>query len=110
MQDALERDYNAMAGMIMGPVPPFADVMDAVIAALERAAQRGRLTRCRLTRPRPWQSTNAARIPCFSQRYRGPRSISPRHKSKNSRFDICAASAVRSSSEDRRPRNLLPGR
>ena len=35
MQDALERDYNAMAGMIMGPVPTFADVM-AVIAALEQ--------------------------------------------------------------------------
>ena len=32
MQDALERDYNAMLGMIMGPVPAFADVM-AVIAA-----------------------------------------------------------------------------
>ena len=35
MLDALERDYNAMAGMIMGPVPPFADVMDAV-SALEK--------------------------------------------------------------------------
>jgi hypothetical protein len=35
MQDALERDYNAMVGMIMGPVQAFADVM-AVIAALER--------------------------------------------------------------------------
>lgn len=34
MQDALERDYNAMAGMIMGPVPAFTDVM-AVVAALE---------------------------------------------------------------------------
>ena len=36
MLDALERDYNAMAGMIMGPVPPFADVMDAVSALEER--------------------------------------------------------------------------
>ena len=36
MLDALERDYNAMAGMIMGPVPPFADVMDAVFALEER--------------------------------------------------------------------------
>ena len=30
MLDALERDYNAMATMIMGPVPPVAEVMDAV--------------------------------------------------------------------------------
>lgn len=30
MMDALERDYNAMATMIMGPVPPVAEVMDAV--------------------------------------------------------------------------------
>ena len=30
MLDALERDYNAMAIMIMGPIPPFADVIDAV--------------------------------------------------------------------------------
>lgn len=36
MLDALERDYNAMAGMIMGPVPPFADVMNAVFALEER--------------------------------------------------------------------------
>jgi hypothetical protein len=35
MRDALERDYTAMAGMIMGPVPAFADVM-AVIAAFEQ--------------------------------------------------------------------------
>lgn len=35
MSEALERDYDAMAGMIMGPVPPLADVIDAV-AALER--------------------------------------------------------------------------
>jgi hypothetical protein len=30
MLDALERDYNAMATMIMGPVPPVREVMDAV--------------------------------------------------------------------------------
>jgi hypothetical protein len=30
MLDALERDYNAMVTMIMGPVPPLAEVMDAV--------------------------------------------------------------------------------
>lgn len=30
MMDALERDYNAMAGMIMGPIPRFAAVVDAV--------------------------------------------------------------------------------
>lgn len=30
MLDALERDYNAMATMIMGPVPPIAEVMEAV--------------------------------------------------------------------------------
>jgi hypothetical protein len=35
MLDALERDYNAMGGMIMGTVPAFTDVM-AVIAALEQ--------------------------------------------------------------------------
>jgi hypothetical protein len=35
MQDALERDYNAMVGMIMGPVPAYAAVM-AIVAALER--------------------------------------------------------------------------
>jgi hypothetical protein len=35
MLEPLERDYDAMAGMIMGAVPPFADVMDAV-SALER--------------------------------------------------------------------------
>jgi hypothetical protein len=34
MLDALERDYNAMAIMIMGSVPPLAEVMDA-ISALE---------------------------------------------------------------------------
>lgn len=32
MLEPLERDYDAMAGMIMGAVPPFADVMDAVSA------------------------------------------------------------------------------
>jgi Nucleotidyl transferase AbiEii toxin, Type IV TA system len=36
MLDALERDYNAMAVMIMGPVPPFTDVMDAVSGLEER--------------------------------------------------------------------------
>lgn len=35
MLDALERDYDAMAGMIMGPVPAFVDVV-AAIAALEK--------------------------------------------------------------------------
>jgi hypothetical protein len=40
MRDALERDYNAMAGMIMGPVPAFADVM-AAIAALEERLNEG---------------------------------------------------------------------
>jgi hypothetical protein len=35
MLEPLERDYDAMAGMIMGPVPPFAEVIDAV-SALER--------------------------------------------------------------------------
>jgi Nucleotidyl transferase AbiEii toxin, Type IV TA system len=34
MMDALERDYNAMAGMIMGPTPTFTAVVDAV-ASLE---------------------------------------------------------------------------
>ena len=34
MLDALERDYNAMAVMIMGPIPPLAEVME-VITALE---------------------------------------------------------------------------
>ncbi len=40
MRDALERDYNAMAGMIMGPVPAFTDVM-AAIAALEERLNEG---------------------------------------------------------------------
>ena len=35
MEALLERDYDAMAMMITGAVPPFADVMKA-IAALER--------------------------------------------------------------------------
>jgi hypothetical protein len=35
MMDALERDYGAMAGMIMGPTPTFAAVLGAV-ASLER--------------------------------------------------------------------------
>lgn len=30
MLEPLERDYDAMAGMIMGAVPPFAEVMEAV--------------------------------------------------------------------------------
>lgn len=34
MLEALERDYNAMAGMIMGAVPPFAEVI-AAVSALE---------------------------------------------------------------------------
>jgi hypothetical protein len=33
--ELLERDYDAMVGMIMGTVPRFADVMDTV-SALER--------------------------------------------------------------------------
>jgi hypothetical protein len=36
MLDALERDYNALAVMIMGAVPPLADVMDAVSALEDR--------------------------------------------------------------------------
>ena len=40
MQDPLERDYNAMAGMIMGPVPVFSDVM-AAIAGLEGRLNEG---------------------------------------------------------------------
>ena len=36
MRDALERDYDAMAGMIMGPVPAFTDVLDAIAALEER--------------------------------------------------------------------------
>lgn len=35
MQALLERDYDAMAMMITGVVPPFADVMQAV-AVLEQ--------------------------------------------------------------------------
>lgn len=35
MRDALRRDYVAMAGMIIGPVPPFEDVI-ASIASLEK--------------------------------------------------------------------------
>jgi hypothetical protein len=41
MQDALERDYNAMAGMIMGPVPAFADVMTAIVALEQRLNEAG---------------------------------------------------------------------
>jgi hypothetical protein len=41
MRDALERDYNAMAGMIMGPVPAFTEVM-AAIADLEQRLNEGR--------------------------------------------------------------------
>ncbi len=36
MLDALERDYHAMAGMIMGAAPRLADVMDAVAALEDR--------------------------------------------------------------------------
>lgn len=32
MLDALERDYNAMAVMIMGPVPPLAEIKEAITA------------------------------------------------------------------------------
>jgi len=35
MRDALRRDYDAMAGMIIGPVPPFEDVITS-IASLEQ--------------------------------------------------------------------------
>ena len=35
MLDALRRDYGAMAGMIIGPVPPFEDVIES-ITTLER--------------------------------------------------------------------------
>jgi hypothetical protein len=40
MRDALERDYNAMAGMIMGEVPPFNQVMDTVSALEVRLNER----------------------------------------------------------------------
>jgi hypothetical protein len=30
MLDALRRDYQAMSGMIFGPIPPFEEVMTAV--------------------------------------------------------------------------------
>ena len=40
MLDALERDYDAMAGMIIGAVPAFAEVM-AVISALEQRLNGG---------------------------------------------------------------------
>lgn len=36
MLDALERDYNAMAVMIMGPVPPLAEVIEAITALEDR--------------------------------------------------------------------------
>ena len=36
MRDALERDYNAMAGMVFGDIPPFAAVLDST-ARLEQA-------------------------------------------------------------------------
>ncbi|MBY0497321.1 MAG: nucleotidyl transferase AbiEii/AbiGii toxin family protein [Cyanobacteria bacterium] len=36
MLDALERDYNAMAVMVMGPLPPLADIMDAISALEDR--------------------------------------------------------------------------
>jgi hypothetical protein len=35
MREPLARDYDAMAGMIMGPVPAF-DLVVEMIAALER--------------------------------------------------------------------------
>jgi hypothetical protein len=40
MQDPLEQDYNAMAGMIMGPVPIFSDVMAAIVGLEGRLNQR----------------------------------------------------------------------
>lgn len=36
MRDALDRDYNAMAGMIMGAVPAFTEVMAAIVALEHR--------------------------------------------------------------------------
>lgn len=36
MLEPLERDYDAMAGMIMGVVPSFAEVMKAVSALEQR--------------------------------------------------------------------------
>jgi hypothetical protein len=36
MTAALERDYNAMAGMIMGSIPTFAAVVDAVSSLEDR--------------------------------------------------------------------------
>jgi hypothetical protein len=41
MQVLLERDYDAMTVMIMGPVPTFPDVM-AAVERLERQLQAGR--------------------------------------------------------------------
>ena len=40
MRDALERDYAAMAGMIVGAVPRFDEVMD-IISALEARLNEG---------------------------------------------------------------------
>jgi hypothetical protein len=36
MIDALRRDYDAMAGMIIGPVPRFEDVIASIAAIEER--------------------------------------------------------------------------
>jgi hypothetical protein len=41
MLDALERDYNAMATMIMGPIPPVAEVIDAVSSLETRLNAQG---------------------------------------------------------------------
>jgi hypothetical protein len=38
--EPLERDYDAMAGMIMGAVPPFAEVMETVSALAQRLNER----------------------------------------------------------------------
>jgi len=40
MLEPLERDYDAMAGMIMGAVPPFAEVMETVSAFAQRLNER----------------------------------------------------------------------
>lgn len=39
MRDALRRDYDAMAGMIIGPVPPFDDAIASIAALEERVNQ-----------------------------------------------------------------------
>jgi hypothetical protein len=39
MRDALRRDYDAMAGMIIGPVPAFEDVITSITSIENRLNQ-----------------------------------------------------------------------